>query len=159
MRILSRLGHITGIVALVFMALQLGDLAGRGELGRVVAFDFHSRLFLIETALILVPAVLLQIRKHRERAGNLYFILVILTIGGLMYRFVPTTVAFLPGDHYRYFPTIPEMLISGGFVALAMIGYLYTVKRYNILPVPLAYWFKADEGNLITPVHSAGGEE
>jgi len=63
----------------------------------------------------------------------------VMTVGGLLYRYIPTTIAFVPGDHYKYWPTIPELLMSGGFVALAIVGYLYTVKRYNILPVPMAF--------------------
>jgi hydrogenase large subunit len=61
----------------------------------------------------------------------LYIMLVILTVGGLLYRYVPTTIAFIPGDRYFYFPTVMELIISGGFVALAVIGYLYTVKNYQ----------------------------
>jgi Ni/Fe-hydrogenase subunit HybB-like protein len=32
---------------------------------------------------------------------------------------------------------VPELLISIGFIALAVMGYLFTVKRFAILPATL----------------------
>lgn len=148
MNILSKLGYATSFVALIWLALRVGDVAGRGLIGAAFAFDSFSIFFLVETLLVLVPAIVLQRRKWREEPGALYLMLVILTIGGLLYRYNPTTIAFIPGDEYFYFPSFSELIISGGFVALAMMGYVYAVKRFNILPVPLKMWYKAQS----TPV-------
>jgi Ni/Fe-hydrogenase subunit HybB-like protein len=139
MRILSRLGYVTSFCAMIWMAFYIGDIAGRGRLGLIFKFDFYSFWFFVQTLLILVPMLILQKAEWRENPSKLYMSLVVMTVGGLLYRYIPTTIAFIPGDHYKYWPTIPELLMSGGFVALAIIGYLYTVKRYNILPVPMAY--------------------
>lgn len=143
MVVLSRLGHVTSYVAFVWLALRIGDIAGRGEMGRALHFDFYSMWFLLEILLVMIPAYVLQKREWREDPMLLYMSLVIMTVGGLIYRYTPTTVAFLPGDRYHYFPSFVELLMSGGFVALGMILFLYTVKRYNILPVPLDYYKKA----------------
>jgi Ni/Fe-hydrogenase subunit HybB-like protein len=139
MRILSRLGYVTSFCAMLWLAFYVGDLAGRGALPLLMKFDFYSFWFFLQLLLILVPMLILQKASWREDPSKLYMSLVVLTVGGLLYRYIPTTIAFIPGDHYKYWPTIPELLMSGGFVALAIIGYLYTVKRYNILPVPMAF--------------------
>jgi Ni/Fe-hydrogenase subunit HybB-like protein len=141
MKILSRLGQITAFTALIWLGLRIGDVFGRGLLPLVFKFDSYSLFFILETALINVPAVVLLRSKYRNDPGTLYLMLVVLTVGGLLYRYIPTTIAFIPGDRYFYFPSISEMIISGGFVSLAVIGFLYTVKNYNILPVPMSYWY------------------
>jgi Ni/Fe-hydrogenase subunit HybB-like protein len=149
MHILSRLGYITSFCAMIWMAFYIGDIAGRGVLPVAFRFDFYSFWFFLQLALINVPMIILQKESWRNDPSKLYMSLVVLTVGGLLYRYIPTTIAFIPGDHYKYWPTIPELLMSGGFVALAVIGYLYTVKRYNILPVPMSFVQK--DGNGTTP--------
>jgi Ni/Fe-hydrogenase subunit HybB-like protein len=153
MKILSRLGQITAFISLLWLGLRIGDVFGRGLLPQVFAFDSYSIFFLLEMLLINVPAFVLLKPKWRNDPGMLYIMLVILTVGGLLYRYVPTTIAFIPGDRYFYFPSVAELIMSGGFVALAMIGYLYTVKYYNILPVPMSYW-RASQSKLSTETKS-----
>jgi len=155
MVVLSRLGYITGLTAMVWLAFRVGDVAGRGALHYIFQFNSYSFFFLLEIILVSIPAWGLMRKDLRQNPTTLYGMLVILTVGGLMYRFFPTTIAFIPGDRYFYFPSLTELLMSGGYVALALIGYLYTVKRYNILPVPLSTWFKAQqESTHAHPAHS-----
>lgn len=146
MNILSRLGQITGWTALIWLGLRIGDIFGRGMLPMVLKFDSYSLFFLLEMTLINIPAIGLLRSKWRNDPGALYLLMVILSVGGLLYRYIPTTIAFIPGDRYFYFPTISEMVISGGFIAMAVLGYLYTVKNYNILPVPMSYWYASQQG-------------
>lgn len=150
MKILSRLGQITGWTALIWLGLRIGDIFGRGMLPAVFAFDSYSLFFLLEMALINIPAFGLLRAKWRNDPGKLYMLMVVLSVGGLLYRYIPTTIAFIPGDRYFYFPTISEMIISGGFIAMAVLGFLYTVKNFNILPVPLSYWYASQPGS-VTP--------
>jgi Ni/Fe-hydrogenase subunit HybB-like protein len=58
----------------------------------------------------------------------------LLAIGGLFYRFTPTTLAFSPLGDYRYFPSTAEIFMSIGFTALAVAVFLYAVKTFAILP-------------------------
>ncbi|MBP9212388.1 MAG: Ni/Fe-hydrogenase cytochrome b subunit [Bacteroidetes bacterium] len=150
MKILSRLGQITGWTALIWLGLRIGDIFGRGMLPAVFAFDSYSLFFLLEMILINIPAFGLLRAKWRNDPGKLYMLMVVLSVGGLLYRYIPTTIAFIPGDRYFYFPTISEMIISGGFIAMAVLGFLYTVKNFNILPVPLSYWYASQPGS-VTP--------
>ena len=45
----------------------------------------------------------------------------------------PYLVAFNPGEHYSYFPAIPELLVTFGFVAAELAIYLWAVKTFPIL--------------------------
>src|SRR5271157_5552149 len=54
--VLGELGNLLSWVCFVFLAVRFGDLVWRGQLHSAFALDKWSVLFLIETALILIPA-------------------------------------------------------------------------------------------------------
>ena len=57
-----------------------------------------------------------------------------LLLAGSLYRFNTFLVGFSPGPGWTYFPALPEIMITVGIVALELMGYLYFVKRYPVLP-------------------------
>ena len=44
-------------------------------------------------------------------------------LGGLFFRFIPTTIAFLPARKASYFPATPELLMTVGYIALGIAGF------------------------------------
>ncbi|HUB77491.1 MAG TPA: Ni/Fe-hydrogenase cytochrome b subunit [Bryobacteraceae bacterium] len=134
---LASLSNIVSWAALAWLAIRFADLVKRGQLDAVLRFDFYSFLFLAETLMIGVPALALRSKPLRHTPPKGFAMLGILTLGGMLYRYTPTTIAFRPGEGYHYFPSVAELLISIGFIALAMVGYLFTVKRFAILPATL----------------------
>jgi len=135
--LLGGLAGITSWMAMVWIAVRLGDLIYRGQLGAAFSLNFYGAFFLAEFALILLPAIALRIESVRARADLLLEALLALSVGGVLYRYAPTTIAFLPGVRYSYFPSVAEILMSLGFVALGVVGFLVAVKRFAILPAPL----------------------
>jgi Ni/Fe-hydrogenase subunit HybB-like protein len=132
--ILGRLAQVMSWTSLVWIAIRIGDLVHRGVLGMAFAFDKFRMYFLLETALILLPALMLLSKARREAPGSLFRLTFLTAIGGLLYRFTPTTLAFSPLGDYRYFPSVAEILMSIGFTALAVAVFLYAVKTFAILP-------------------------
>ena len=43
-------------------------------------------------------------------------------------------MAYNPGDGYKYFPSIQEILLSFGLVAIEVVGYILLVKLLPVLP-------------------------
>ena len=54
---------------------------------------------------------------------------VLSSLGGMVYRFSPTTLAFRPNPQALYFPATIEILVSLGFIAMGVAGFLVAVKR------------------------------
>ena len=79
----------------------------------------------------------------------------VLILGGMLYRYTPTTIAFMPNPGYRYFPSLSEILISCGFIALAVVGYLFTVKRFAILPATYEMSIREGGGKNLRTRHAA----
>jgi hypothetical protein len=65
---------------------------------------------------------------------------VLSSLGGMIYRFSPTTLAFRPNPESLYFPSTIEVLVSLGFICMGIAGFLFAVKRIAILPAALYEW-------------------
>jgi Ni/Fe-hydrogenase subunit HybB-like protein len=135
--LMSHLSDVVSWLGIFWLAVRFGDLFGRGQLGAALHLDYYGILFAVETLLIAVPVILLRWENMRLNLSRSFMLLVTLCIGGMIYRYAPTTLAFMPGPGYRYFPSVIELLISIGFMALGVVGYLFTVKNFPILPATL----------------------
>jgi Ni/Fe-hydrogenase subunit HybB-like protein len=130
---LAGLGRVMIPVQLLYLALRLGDLAYRGQLGALVALDVYSVMTLIELALFAGAPLMLWSPSQRRDASNLFRAAMVLLLAGSLYRIDTYLVAFNPGPHYSYFPSVGEILISVGLVAMEILGYIAIVKYFPIL--------------------------
>jgi len=138
--VLGELGNLLSCACFVFLGIRFGDLVWRGQLQSAFALDEMSALFLVETALILVPAVALRNRTVRQTPHTLLIMATLACLGGLFYRFIPTTIAFRPLGHNLYFPSAPELLITAGYIALGIVGFGLAVKYFAVLPGEIKEW-------------------
>jgi Ni/Fe-hydrogenase subunit HybB-like protein len=130
---LASLSRAMVVVLGLWIVVRLADLAFRGRLGLAFAADPTVVWFWLEMALALGAMAMLLVRGRLENLGWLFQAAVLLVLGGSVYRFSTYLMAFNPGDNWSYFPSIPEMLVTIGFVALEVLGYIYLIKRFPIL--------------------------
>ena len=109
-------------------------------MGDTVTAGAYALVFWTETLLVAVPAVLFRVRAYRTTPRWIFRLVALTITGGMIYRFVPTTIAFSPVAEARYFPAIPELLMTLGFIAVALAAYTVCVKRFAVLPAPLSMW-------------------
>jgi Ni/Fe-hydrogenase subunit HybB-like protein len=57
-----------------------------------------------------------------------------LLLGGAVLRFNGLIIGFTPSAGYVYFPSMIEVLVSVGLLSVEVVGFIYIVKRYPILP-------------------------
>lgn len=138
--LLSELADLLSKTIFLWLALRLADVAWRHQLGAAFAFDSYSLIFLTENLGLLVPAVVLRSRRLRETPRVLYNMATLAGLASLLYRFAPTTLAYRPGPRDVYFPSVPELLIMLGWIALAVIAFSLAVKTFAILPAPQNVW-------------------
>ena len=120
-------------VLLLYAALRLGDIMVRDKLIAVLRMDGYSMLFMLEMGLMVVPAILLLIWRHRAQAAFLATMGVFVILGGALYRFSTYLIAFNPGPQWSYFPSVGEFAVTIGLVAAEIMGYIFLVKRFPIL--------------------------
>lgn len=115
----------------IWLAIRLADVAVRGVFGLAFQPTEYAFWFWLEIALAVWALLLLTTRPRNLR--NLFHASLLLIFGGGLYRFDTYLIAYNPGDHWSYAPSIPELLVTLGIVALEVLAYVWIVRRYPIL--------------------------
>jgi Ni/Fe-hydrogenase subunit HybB-like protein len=130
---LASLSRAMVLVLGFWIVVRLADLGLRGRLGLAFAADATVVWFWLEMALAVGAMAMLLAKGRIRNLGWLFQASVLLVLGGALYRFSTYLMAFDPGGNWSYFPSIPEMLVTIGFVALEVLAYVYLIKRFPIL--------------------------
>lgn len=138
--VLNEAAKITGWLAFGWSALRVLDIIVRGALGTAFAFDRFAGVFWLEMLLINGGAWILWRSIKSGSLQSMYNGYLLSSLGGMIYRFSPTTLAFRPNPQALYFPATIEVFMSVGFILLAVCGFLFAVKKLSILPAPLHMW-------------------
>ena len=129
---LINLQKIAAAGGLVFVVVRLIDLAARRKLGYALQLDLYGTMFWIENVLWTLP-LLMMLANPRPGLGSLFRGAIIIALAGGLYRFDTYLVAFNPGPGWHYFPSVQELLISIGLIAMELAVYVAIVKRFPIL--------------------------
>ena len=132
-QMLSGLGRVMVPVQALYLVLRIGDLAYRGQLGALVAFDAYSIMALLELGLFVAAPLMLLTGPQRRDLGNLFRAAMVLLLSGALYRVDTFLVAFNPGANWSYFPSVGEILITVGLIAIEILGYILIVRYFPIL--------------------------
>jgi len=129
---LAILQKIAVTMGIVFVIVRFADLALHGRLGLTTQLDLYGVMFWLETVLWILPAAIL-IATRTTNLGNLFLGAMCIALAGGLYRFDTFLVAFQPGAGWHYFPSLPEMFISIGLVAIELAIYAALVRKFPIL--------------------------
>ena len=134
-RLLAKLERVAAWGMLVFVVLRLADLAWRGQLALALRADHYAVLFWLENLLMLSPFWAAFGRRGgiSSKAGSLFRGAMFLVLGGALFRFDTYLVAFNPGPGWHYFPSVQEIFVTLGLVALEIAIYIALVRQFPIL--------------------------
>ena len=138
--VLTELANLLSGICFLFLAIRAVDLIWRGQLHRAFAFDKMSLLFLFETSLILAPAVALRFRRVRETPRALLNMSALACAGGMLYRFIPTSIAYTPVRSTSYFPSVPELVMAVGYISLGIVAFVFAINYFAVLPGDASTW-------------------
>jgi Ni/Fe-hydrogenase subunit HybB-like protein len=130
---LARIGRLMVPLFVVYLALRLGDLAWRGQLRALVAFDHYSVMALGEMGMFAAASLMVLTKRQSRDFGNLLRAAMLLILAGALYRIDTFLVAFTPGPEWSYFPSVGEILVTMGLVAIEILGFIAIVTFFPIL--------------------------
>lgn len=131
----QRLMAVLRWILLFYLAVRFADLWYRGALGAVFAeTSARTTMFLVENALFVIPLLVLFHPGWRRRARGLFVAAICLLLAGMVLRFNALIVGYTPSAGYVYFPSAIELLVSIGLLAVEIVGFIYIVKRFPVLP-------------------------
>ncbi|GAB4290252.1 MAG: Ni/Fe-hydrogenase cytochrome b subunit [Roseovarius sp.] len=135
--LLVRVGRVVGWIVLAWLAFRFAELAWRGALG--AAFGGHRVVpwFWAETLLALAAAGLFLSPAAQASARATFLGAVALLAFGSLYRVDAYLVGYTPAvEGYRYFPSVPELMVTIGIVAFEILLYLVFIKIFPVLSLP-----------------------
>jgi Ni/Fe-hydrogenase subunit HybB-like protein len=138
--ILDELARLLSWTGFLFLAVRFTDLVGRRQMHAAFSFNRMSLLFLAETTLIAIPTMAFQIKRVRETPRALLNMSALACLGGMFYRFIPTSIAYMPEHSTAYFPSIPELLMAIGYIALGSVVFALAVNYFAVLPGDASSW-------------------
>ncbi len=125
-------GVISGLL-FFFLLFRFGDILLQGKGGLLFSSGLLSIMFWIETLLFLLPAIGLATGQGRKNPGCMFRASFMIILSGTLYRFDAYMVAYNPGPGWHYFPSVPEIVITLGLVALEILIFILLVKQFPIL--------------------------
>ncbi len=139
--VMAELNKITVYLIYAWTAFRFADILLRGKILHIFTDGYFSILFWVETVLILGSAYVLSTEKGKK-LSTMFNAHLLCAVGGMIYRFSPTTLAFSAKANSFYFPAMAEIIVCLAFVGVAGLGYLVAVKKLAILPGTNADWMK-----------------
>ncbi|HWR34415.1 MAG TPA: Ni/Fe-hydrogenase cytochrome b subunit [Clostridia bacterium] len=131
--ILRELGRVMMVVLGVYGILRFEDLFHRGVLKLTLVPSYEMYLFWLEIALALVlPLVLLCIRKVRMSAGGLYLSAVLVVLGFITNRLNVSITGMETSAGQHYIPKWTEYSITAAIVAVGFALFGLAVKYLPI---------------------------
>jgi Ni/Fe-hydrogenase subunit HybB-like protein len=125
-------GVIPGLLA-VYLVVRWADLIFKGALGQAFS-GLPAAAFWLENVLLAAALLMLLPAARRASGKSLCASAFVLMLGCAVLKFNMYIVGFQPAPGWRYFPSVPEIMITLAIVAVEIMAYLIFVKKLPVLP-------------------------
>jgi Ni/Fe-hydrogenase subunit HybB-like protein len=133
--ILSKLAGVVPGLLIVYLVVRWADLLLRGALGSAFS-GLPGLMFWVENLLFVAALAMLAPAAKRQSAKNLCSASFVLLLGCAVLKFNMYIVGFQPAPGWRYFPSVPEIMVTLAIVAVEIMAYLIFVKKLPVLAAP-----------------------
>jgi len=133
MHLLGKLSKVMLGMLAAYLVVRFVDLAVRGAIGNMFEFSIEAFMFWVETALFIAPLVILAKPQARKNPAKLFIAACALMLAGFILRINSFLVGYETGPGWHYFPSVPEIMVSIGMIALEVLGYIVLVRYLPIL--------------------------
>ncbi len=126
LKVLMKIGVYVAIFWIIFRFVEVVRNGGAGLL-----FSIGFEFFFFWAEMILIVIGMIMIRKTNAR--SLFSGAALMLTGGLLYRINTYIIGFEGATGVTYFPSVPELLISIGMLALQIAIFITFVKIFPII--------------------------
>jgi Ni/Fe-hydrogenase subunit HybB-like protein len=138
MHILSKLGGMIAPLLGLYLAFKIGDMVIRETFVYLTEFNTASIMFTIEILFgVVIPLRMLLSPKVLKSPSLLFTAAALVVAGVLLNRINNFIVAYTPPyADYSYFPSIGEISVTVGFVAILVLLYRFFVINFPVVSLP-----------------------
>lgn len=139
--VLKKLARFIGPLLAVYLAFKLGDMVIRGTYIYLDDMNLASVMFIIEIVLGVVIPLRIFLDPNALRSPSwIFFASLLVIFGVLMNRFNNFVIAYTPPNAtHAYYPSIGEISVTLGFVALEVLLYRLLVKHFPVIYQPIGH--------------------
>jgi Ni/Fe-hydrogenase subunit HybB-like protein len=134
--LLGSLSKVAMWLTLAFLAIRFGALAVEGSLALAFVPGLDALMFWIENGLCLWAVALVWTERNRRSERRVFLAAAALLVSGTLYRLDSYLVGYQGTEGWRYFPSVPEIMITVGVVSLEILLYILFVKFLPVLAGP-----------------------
>ncbi len=136
--VLTKLGRYVGPLLGVYLMLKLGDMFIRETFVYLVDMSLESIMFLIEVIIgVVVPMIIFLSSRLIAKKGLLYLASFLVVFGVFLNRFNNFIIAYDPPYNTEsYIPSIGEIAVTVGAIALIVMIYRFFVLNFPIISLP-----------------------
>ena len=136
--VLSRLGSLVAPILGVYLAFKLGDMFIRETFVYLQEFSVVSVMWTLEVVLgIVIPLRMFLSRAVLKSPILLFIASALVILGVALNRINNFVVAYTPPYAFgSYFPSIGEISVTVGFIALLVLIYRIYVMIFPVISVP-----------------------
>jgi Ni/Fe-hydrogenase subunit HybB-like protein len=133
MPVLTGLAKGSAVILSIYFVFKIADLLVRGKMGLLFSGQWETGFFFTEILLsVLIPVVLIAIPSTRRSPAGLTVASLSAVLGLLLNRANVGIMGLLRTADSAYFPTLTEIALSVGVIAMAGLVLLYLVENYRI---------------------------
>ncbi len=119
----------------MYLVVRLRGLAAPDALSTIFPRTPASIMFLAEIGLgVVVPMVLLAFARFRKPPKRRFFAQGRVVLGFIFQRLNVALTAVRAATGHRYLPSIPDLLISAGLIALGMTIFVLACRHLPVFP-------------------------
>ena len=131
--LISKLSTVVGWIMVGWLVLRWGDLLYRGDVQLAFAGNLKAAMFWLENALMLAAVLVFLTPAGRASQRASFLGAAALLAGGSLYRLDAYLIGQQPISNWNYFPSVPELMVTIGMVALEVLLYLVFIKTLPVL--------------------------
>ena len=138
MEVLSPLGYTVAPLLGIYLAFKIGDMFIRETFVYLTELNTASIMFTIEVVVgIIIPLRMFLSKKVLKTPSLLFTASALVIFGVLLNRINNFVVAYTPPYSFgSYFPSIGEISVTVGFVALLVLLYRIIVLNFPVISQP-----------------------
>ena len=137
--VLTSLSRFVGPILGVYLAAKIGDMFIRETFVYLTELNLASIMFTVEIVFgIIIPLRMFLSSSVRQSTTGLYIASLLVILGVVLNRFNNFVIAYNPPyTETSYFPSIGEISVTLGFVALEILMYRTFVMIFPIISLPV----------------------
>lgn len=137
--VLTSLSRFVGPILGIYLAAKIGDMFIRESFVYLTELNLASIMFTIEMVFgVIIPLRMFLSSSVRQSTAGLYIASMLVIFGVVLNRFNNFIIAYNPPyTETSYFPSIGEISVTLGFVALEILIYRAFVMIFPIISLPV----------------------